>query len=517
MTTSYGSPAAAGVAESKNVSLWLEDTPSTGYPPLAGDRVFDVAVIGGGITGMTTALLLARAGMAVCLLDKGSIGNGTTGHTTAKVTSQHQLTYSRLRLTHGIDGAAAYGAAMEAAKEQVASFVGEGIDCDLRRRPAYVYATHPGERAVLEDETRAAQQSGLPAAMDDDVPLPFPTAGGMRFDNQVELHPYKYLLGLADRFVSAGGEIFENTRAVHVAESDGCTVHTANGTVRARHVVVATLMPFLDRGGFFARAYPSRSYVVTARIRGEPPQAMLIKVLAPVHSIRSVPFQGEELLMVLGESHHVGASKATPERYEKLADFAREHWDVVSFEHRWSAQDYSPDDGVPYIGRLHLLSEGIHIATGFKKWGLTAGTLAGMLISDSITGRQNEWAPVFSSTRIKPIAAAGRFLTENAKVGFHFAVDPVLAAGTRDISDLQVGEGAIVSSDGRKVAGFRDGDGRLHAVSPRCTHLGCQVAWNAAEQSWDCPCHGSRFDPDGRILNGPATQPLPSHPTLDAT
>ncbi|MFW6090992.1 MAG: FAD-dependent oxidoreductase, partial [Actinomycetota bacterium] len=287
-------------------------------------------------------------------------------------------------------------------------------------------------------------------------------------------------------------------------------------TIRARHVVVATLMPFLDRGGFFARAYPSRSYVVTARIRGAPPEGMLIKALPPVHSIRSAPHRGEELLLVLGESHHVGSSKATPERYEKVADFIREHWEVVSFEHRWSAQDYSPDDGVPYIGPLHRWSRRVHIATGFKKWGLTAGTLAGMLINDAIAGRSNDWAPVFSSTRVKPIAEASRFLTENAKVGLRFVLDPVLVPGVRDIAELGHGEGAIVSHNGQKVAGYRDDYGQLHAVATRCTHLGCQVAWNAAERSWDCPCHGSRFDPDGRILNGPATEPLPSRLAPDA-
>lgn len=499
--------------ETRHGSLWLEDIPPTDYPRLEGDRVFDVAVVGGGITGLTTALLLARDGMSVGLLEQHSIGSGTTGHTTAKVTSQHHLTYSRVRMTHGRDGAATYGAAMEAAKETVASIVSEGIDCDLRWRPAYVYATRPGERAVLETETRAAQDAGLPASMDDAVPLPFPTQGGMRFDDQVELHPYKYLLGLARELGAAGGEIFENTRATHVDESDVCTVRTEHGTVRAKHVVVATLMPFLDRGGFFSRAYPSRSYVVTARVREDLPVGMLISTLPPLHSIRSVPFRGEELLMVLGESHPLGSPKATPDRYEQVAAFTSEHWDVLSFEHRWSAQDYSPDDGVPYIGRLHFRSRRVHIATGFKKWGMTAGTLAAMMISDAIAGRQNEWAALFSSTRIKPVAEAPRFLAENARVGVRFVMDRILAPPKRDITDLTPGEGAIVWSGGKKVAGFRDEDGHLHAVSTRCTHLGCEVAWNSAERSWDCPCHGSRFAPDGDILNGPATKPLGARPT----
>jgi len=497
----------------RHVSLWMDDTPQTDYPRLDGDRSVDVAVLGGGITGLTTALLLARDGLAVCLLDQDVIGGGTTGHTTAKVTSQHQLTYARLQATHGQDATAAYGTAMEAAKERIATFAAEGIDCDLRRRPAYVYARRDSERTILEKETRAAQEAGLPASFDEQLSMPFPTAGGMRFDNQIEFHARKYVLGLAERLVAAGGQIFEHTRATHVDESQPSVVHTEHGRIRANHVVVATLMPFLDRGGFFARAYANRSYVITARVTGDLPESMLISALSPVRSIRSVPFRGEELLMIGGEGHHLGSSKASPERYEALAQFARNHWNVVSFEHRWSAQDYTPADGVPYIGRLNVLSKRTHIATGFKKWGMTGGTLAGMMISDAIAGRPSEWASLFSSTRFKPIAGGPKFVTENARVGYRLVADRILSPGRRGIEALAPGEGGIVSSEGKKVAGYRDDDGRLHAVSTRCTHLGCQVAWNAAERSWDCPCHGSRFTPDGEILNGPATTPLPARPT----
>jgi len=203
----------------RSTSLWADDSPVTRHGPLTGDRSFDVAVVGGGITGLTTALLLARAGLSVCVLEQDAVACGTSGHTTAKVTSQHHLTYAALRRTHGTTGAATYGSGMEAAKERVASLTAEGIDCDLRRRPAYVFATRPGERTMLEREARAAIEAGLPASMDDEVPLPFPTRGGLRFDDQVELHPRKYLLGLADRLLAAGGEIFDGTRALGVAES----------------------------------------------------------------------------------------------------------------------------------------------------------------------------------------------------------------------------------------------------------------------------------------------------------
>ena len=487
----------------------MEDTPPTRYGPLPGDRSFDVAVVGGGITGLTTALLLARAGRSVCVLEQAAVAAGTSGHTTAKVTSQHHLTYARLRRSHGREGAATYGAAMEAVKELVASLAGEGIDCDLRRRPAYVFGTRPGERVLVDREAHAAIEAGLPATVTEDVPLPFPTTGGLRFDNQVELHVRKYLLGLVDRLLAAGGEIFDHTRALGVSESgEHCEVATGSGRVRANEVVVATLLPFLDRGLYFARAHAQRSYVLTARVTGGLPDAMLISAAPPTRSVRSVPYDGTELLMLGGEGHHVGSTKAGPDRYERLAAYASEHWNVVSFEHRWSSQDYLPDDGVPFIGRLNLLSRRIHVATGLKKWGMTAGTLAGRLIADAIQGTPNDWAPMFSSTRVKPVAASRRFLTENGRVGLRMVADRVLAPGLRDIERLAAGEGGIVTSNGHKVAGYRDETGGLWAVSTRCTHLGCQVTWNDAEHTWDCPCHGSRFRTDGSVIEGPATRPL---------
>jgi glycine/D-amino acid oxidase-like deaminating enzyme/nitrite reductase/ring-hydroxylating ferredoxin subunit len=497
------------LSRSRHASLWVDEAGPPRFGPLQGDRSFDVAVVGAGITGLTAALLLARAGKSVCVLEQDSVASGTSGRTTAKVTSQHHLTYARLRRTHGKDGAATYGTAMESAKERVADLVAEGIDCDFRRRPAYVFATRRGERTLLDREARAAVEAGLPAAVDEHVPLPFPTYGGLRFDNQVELHPGKYLLGLVEGLLTAGGEIFEDTRALGVSETArGCAVRTATGVVHATDVVVATLLPFLDRGLYFARAHPTRSYVVTARVEGPLPDAMLISAAPPVRSIRAAPYAGRELLMVGGEGHHVGSAKATPDRYQRLADYVHEHWDVASFEHRWSSQDYVPDDGVPFIGRLNVLSRRVHVATGFNKWGMTSGTLAGMLLTDAITGRGNAWTSLFSATRVTPLAASRRFLTENGRVGVRMVVDRVLAPGLRDITRLEVGEGAVVNSDGAKVAGYRDETGALHAVSARCTHLGCQVAFNDAEHTWDCPCHGSRFDVDGSVIEGPATRPL---------
>ena len=494
--------------EGRHVSLWLDASgPRTGYPPLDGDRRVEVAVVGAGITGLTAALLLARAGRSVAVVDQHVVGGGTTGHSTAKVTSQHGLTYGRLRLTHGGAAARTYAHAMETAKERIAAFVDEGIACGFRHRSAYLYGSASWQRPLIEREAEVAAQVGLAATFVETTPLPFGVHGAVRFDDQAEFDPYAYAGGLARLISEAGGTLFEHTRARQVHEGDPCRVETERGTVFADQVVVATLMPFLDRGGFFARAYGNRSYCVTARIAGSPPDGMFINAGSPTRSVRA----HDDLLLVGGEGHHTGSDKAQPERYEALIEFARRHWDVRSIEHRWSAQDYSPDDGVPYAGRLHLRSRRVHVVTGLKKWGITAGTAAAMLVSDAVLDRENDWASLFSSTRVRP-QELPRFALENARVGIHFVAERVKHRGTRPIEDLAPGEGAIVSAAGRKVAGFRDDEGRLHAVSSRCTHLGCQVVWNAAERTWDCPCHASRFDVDGAILNGPAVDPLERRP-----
>ena len=241
---------------------------------------------------------------------------------------------------------------------------------------------------------------------------------------------------------------------------------------------------------------------------------MLITAGEPSRSIRTQPFEGEELLIIGGEGHDVGSDEAEPERYERLAEFAQEHWAVREISHRWSTQDYVPADNVPYIGRLHPLSKRLWTATGLKKWGMTAGTVAAELITDAIEGRENPDASLFSSTRLSPKGEGPTLVTENTKVAAHFFGDRLKERGGRSIEDLEPGEGAIVTAAGQKVAGYRDPEGGLHAVSSRCTHLYCQVKWNSAERSWDCPCHGSRFGVDGEVLNGPAVKPLPPRWTV---
>jgi glycine/D-amino acid oxidase-like deaminating enzyme/nitrite reductase/ring-hydroxylating ferredoxin subunit len=485
-------------------SLWLEEAPpETSRPPLDRDITADVAVIGAGIVGVTASLILHEAGARVVLIEAGRVGHGVTGHTTAKVSSQHGMIYARLRDTHGADAARAYGAANESALAWIAKRVAaDDIDCDFRRRASYAYAR---SRADVEDEARAAQAAGLPATLVDETPLPYAVEAAVRFDDQAEFHPLKYLNALAAQLP----EIYEHTHAVQAGEA----VRTPGGRITAEHTIVATHYPFLDRSLAFARAHPQRSYVIACRIGGAPPTGMFISGDSPTRSVRAAPRRDEELLLVGGEGHRTGTGGDTEQRYQRLEDFAREHWDVRSVEYRWSSQDPTVVDSLPLVGRATPFEDRVLMATGFAKWGITGGTAAALALCDLVRGRENPYASLWDPNRLNLRASARKLVTENAVAGARFFTDRLSKPGRRPLSDLAPGEAGIVNHRGEKVAAYRDEAGTLHAVSPTCTHMACQVNWNTAERSWDCPCHGSRFAPDGTVLEGPAVHRLEIKPT----
>ena len=491
------------------MTLWFDTTPPAApRQDLDAHVRADVAVLGGGIVGITTALMLQETGARVVLLEADRLAGGVSGQTTAKVTSQHGLAYARLAGRWGADAARAYGTGNERALAWIAARVaGDAIACGLRRQPAFAYVTGEGERDRVEAEVEAARAAGLPAAPDPAPPLPFPVAAAVRFDDQAELDPRAYLLALADRFEAAGGTIFEHTRAVEVDDDEHLMVKAPGGRVTADHVVVATHVPFLDRSLAFARVAPQRSYLIACRIAGDPPPGMSISADAPTRSLRAAPVEGGELLLVGGEGHRTGDGAATAERYGALEAFARSHWDVEAVTHRWSSQDAVPLDGLPLVGRATPRTRRLLIATGFGKWGMTAGTLAAELLSALVLGREHELAGLLDPVRLPP-RSVPRLALEGAGNTRRLVGDAVARRPDRALADLAPGEGAIVAHDGERVAGHRRADGSLIAVSPRCTHLGCEVRWNAAETSWDCPCHGSRYRPDGTVLHGPAVHRL---------
>jgi glycine/D-amino acid oxidase-like deaminating enzyme/nitrite reductase/ring-hydroxylating ferredoxin subunit len=486
------------------VSPWLDTDPQRERPPLERDVTADVAVIGAGIVGVSTALELARQGAEVVLIEGRRIGAGVTGNSTAKLSSLHGVHYESLVSSHGRDVARIYAEANERGLARVRELTDElGIACDLRTKPNYTYTEDPGQEPSLESEAEACRAAGLPVEVTTDTDLPFPVETAIRLDDQAEFDPVPYLRGIADAIEAAGGTIHERTVATGVA---GGRVRTDGGPeIRAEHVVVATQIPFLDRGLFFAREHVQRSYGITVRLDGPVPQGMYLQSESPSTSLRPLRWNGEELLLVGGQSHELGRGDAV-EKFEALERLARERFPVAGFEHRWSAHDFMPDDGLPYVGRLQPLSDRVLTVTGLHKWGLAFGAEAGRIVADIVARRPNEGTETFDPWRLPPISGTGEWLKHNSESGMHFFADRARRGGSAE--DLAPGEGGIFADGLGQKAVHRDDDGVLHAVSARCTHLGCIVRWNGAERTWDCPCHGSRFEATGGVANGPATKPL---------
>ncbi|MFN2417863.1 MAG: FAD-dependent oxidoreductase [Candidatus Limnocylindria bacterium] len=498
-------------------SLWIDTTATTDYPSLRGNLAVDVVVIGGGITGLTAAMILKHSGASVALIEARQIALGTTGNTTAKITALHGMAYGPLLQKHGQEAARTYAEANLVALEFIAKLIADrSIECDFRRLPAYTYTESARKVTDIEDEVKAARRAGLDAAYVAETPLPFPVRAAVRLDNQAQFHPRRYALALATLVADDGSHVFEQTRAVTLKEHERrVDVTTEHGSVNAGHAIIATLLPFHDPAGLFAKTHPSRSYAVSARVSAPAPQGMFICADSPTRSVR--PYDGPDgaMLVVGGEEHKTGQESDTPARYAAVEAWARQHFAVQSIEHRWSAQDYVPADGIPYVGSIGG-SNRVLVATGFKKWGMTNGTAAAIMMSDHILKRPNAWLPLFDPTRLKIGASAGAVIKENANVAQRFIGDRLPSRGAPRPDELVAGAGAVLDHAGHKVAVYHDPEQGLKAVSARCTHMGCIVAFNLAEKSWDCPCHGSRFDTDGRVIEGPATSPLSSRQLDDS-
>jgi glycine/D-amino acid oxidase-like deaminating enzyme/nitrite reductase/ring-hydroxylating ferredoxin subunit len=485
-------------------SVWIATTPDTDYPQLSADVEVDVAVVGAGITGVTAAVVLKRAGKRVALLDSKRIVRGATGYTTAKVTSGHGVVYTQLADAFGEDGARVYAESNQAAIERIAEL---GTDCDFERKDNYVIAEQAGERRKLEQEAQTMRKLGLPAELVTETPLPFEVAGAIKLANQAQFHPRKYLLGLAESIRGEGSHVFENTRARFVNERDAC-VETDQGNVRATDVILATHLPFMDRGLFFAKAHPHRSYAVAAPIDpAQAPDGMFINAGLPTRSVRTIRDGDRLLIQVGGQGHKPGLpGEDESERYDVLERFLREHWPAAGpVEYRWSTQDYMSVDRVPFVGRLNRRSEHVFVATGFSKWGMTGGTVAAEILADTVLGRENPWASLYDSKRRAP---APKLVRENAPAGLLFFKQRFVRGEQRSPDELAPGEGAILRVGGLKRAVYRDDSGAVHVLSPVCRHLWCYVEWNEAERTWDCPCHGSRYTGEGRLLQGPSVQDL---------
>jgi glycine/D-amino acid oxidase-like deaminating enzyme/nitrite reductase/ring-hydroxylating ferredoxin subunit len=492
-------------------SYWREIEFPT-FPRLENDIEVDVAIIGGGITGITAAYILSQNNQKIALIEAGKILTGTTGHTTAKLTAQHDLIYDELINHFGIEKARQYYEATSGAIKFVQDTVQKHqIDCDFLEQDAIVYSTTDEYVQKIENEKLAYDKLNIPSEIINSIPFDIQIKNGLTMFKQAQFHPTKYLTALVKNLSQENVQLFEMTTAADIEneDSDNPVVVTREGKrISCKFVIQATQFPFYDKPGlYFARMYASRSYVLGVKADLKYPGGMYISADSPVRSIRFTPFDGEDLILVGGDNHKTGQGIDTFKHYEALHQFAEQTFKVKEIPYRWSAQDLVTIDKLPYIGPITKNKQRILVATGYRKWGMTNGTAAAMVLSDFILGKQNDFLHLYDTSRFDADPSLKKVISINADVAKHL-IKGKMEYVPKFPSELANDEGSVVLVNGKRAGGYRDEHGKLHLVDTTCTHLGCECEWNHGDRTWDCPCHGSRYSYDGAVLNGPALHPL---------
>jgi glycine/D-amino acid oxidase-like deaminating enzyme/nitrite reductase/ring-hydroxylating ferredoxin subunit len=496
-------------------SLWLDTVPSmpNGTPPVGGAS-YDTVVAGAGLTGVTTALLLARAGQRVALVEARLPGAVTTGNTTGKLSLLQGTTMSRIRRHQGDERLRAHAEANRAGQ---AWLMAQATQDMYQARDAYTYATTDQGRQLLEQELEATRVAGIAAGWADDAGLPFPVTGALLLPGQIQLHPMEVLASMLAEYERLGGVLHTWCRLHGVDTGHGVTVTTSRGTLRADRLVLATGTPVIDRGAYFARLRPLRSYVVACRVSEPVPDGMYLSVDSPSRSMRTAQTREGEFFVVGGNGHPTGQSSQAAGQVADLEHWTAQYWPTASFTHSWSAQDYQPVDGLPYVGHIPMTKDRVLVATGYDKWGMTNSVAAALRLAGSLTGDEPAWAEPLETLPPRALSLVDG-LRLNAGVASHLT-GGWAAATTRSLPQEPPAEGVgVVGRKGSRPAGMSTVDGRTCTVSAVCTHLGGVLTWNDAERSWDCPLHGSRFSHTGRVLEGPAVDDLlelPDRPDSD--
>lgn len=491
---------------SEHESFWISSSQNQDYLTLNDDIDVDVAIVGGGMVGITSAFLLKKQGVKVAIIEGDKITHGASGHTTAKITIQHNLIYNNLILKMGEEKAKQYANANAEAIKFIAALVNEkNIQCDFSYCPAYVYTQDDKFVNKIEREVKAALRLGIKANYLVETPLPFAVKAALIFPCQAQFHPLKYLLALAKDIEGSGSYIFEHTKVVDIDKENTTIVTDKGKKVRASKIIIASHFPCYDGFGmYFTRMYAEKSYVLATKLKDEFPKGMFISAEDPGRSLRSQKYNDSEIVLVGGEHHRTGTGPNTNIHYENLARFADENFKVEKILYRWSTQDYITADSVPYVGYLTRSTPNILVATGFGKWGMTNSTASAMILSDLIIKGKNPWTEVYDPSRFD-VTTIPKMVSQNLEVAKEFVL------GKIEIPDnvtIKNGEAKIILIDAKKFGVYRDENAKIHIVDITCTHLGCELVWNEAESTWDCPCHGSRFSYDGEIIEGPAFNKL---------
>ncbi|MES2266132.1 MAG: FAD-dependent oxidoreductase [Bacteroidota bacterium] len=493
--------------DSKTLSAWQKGnfTLNPATEKATEGAVYDALVVGGGITGLTTALLLQKQGQRTILAEARTIGFGTTGGTSAHLNTFFDATYADVESDFSEADAKLLANCGKEAFSMIRQLSQDhNIACDLEFKDGYLYAETDEEVKMLDDILAASQKAGIEVFEADSNGVKVPFKKSIVFKKQGQFHPLKYIFGLAKAFTEAGGIISENTFIRETSFADG--VHSAKGdsiTIKAKNLVYATHLP-PGINIFDFNCAPYRSYVLGVKLKNEAdyPDALSYDSKDPYHYFRSHTIDGQKYLLIGGEDHKTGHEDPDAS-FETLEKYIREYYDVDEVTFKWSAQYYVPTDQFPFIGQMPMGDDNLYTATGYNGNGMMFGTIAGKMISDAILGKENEYADLFSPSRIKPVAGFTDFVKENADVAYRYIADRFSAEKIDSLKELQPETGTIVKYEGDKLAVYKDANGKVTALNPTCTHAGCIVCFNPAEKSWDCPCHGGRFDIDGKVLTGP--------------
>lgn len=498
------------------MSVWMDTAEVPVESPLKERITADVCIVGAGIAGMSAAYLLAREGKSVVVLDDGPIGGGMTQRTTAHLVNALDDRFFELERLHGVEGARLAAESHTAAINAIEAIVAqESIKCEFERLDGYLFVPPRDSRKILDDELAAVHRAGLTDIEKvDRVPwASYDTGPALRFPRQAQFHPLKYLAGLAKAIKEKGGRIYTQTHAKEIEGGKKTRVEAAGGgVVTANAVVVATNTPVNDLIAMHTKQAAYQTYVIGARIpRGSVKRALYWDTPDPYHYIRIESVgkgaDAHDVLIVGGEDHKTGQKDDAGKRFAALERWTRRRFPMVEdIEYRWSGEVMEPVDGLAFIGRNPMDSDNVFIATGDSGNGMTHGTIAGLLLTDLILGRKNEWESLYDPSRIT-LRALPEFAKENLNVAVQYT-DLIVAGDVESIDEIKPNSGAVISRGLSKVAVYRDGDGVIHERSAVCRHLGCIVNWNSLEVSWDCPCHGSRYDALGHVIQGPANSDL---------
>jgi glycine/D-amino acid oxidase-like deaminating enzyme/nitrite reductase/ring-hydroxylating ferredoxin subunit len=500
------------IRDSKTLSVWQEVIPFVNLNDAPKpDASFDVIIVGAGITGLTTALSLQERGRKCLILEANNIGYGTTSATTAHLNTVLDTPYNDVSKDFGEDNARLLA---QGAKQAIA-LIKRNIDhykinCDFEYKDGFLFAEDEEQVKALDDIFDGLKKVSIETTETNDIPVPVPFSKAIKFSGQAQFHPVNYLLALTEAFTEKGGVIKEHTLVNKVEDKDGeREVHTQDAVYKAADVVYAThIPPGISILSF--KCAPYRTYVLGIELKDENqyPDALAYDCNDPYHYFRTVYLDDKKILLIGGDDHKTGHNENTDHVFTSLEAYARNHYDIAAIPYKWSSQYYEPADGLPYIGKYPGGNDNVYVATGYGGNGMIYGTLAGHIIADLIITGESAYASLFSPSRIKLMASFKNMVKENADVIKHFIADRLSIEGLDAFADLGKEEGRIVKYQEEQIAIYKDEYGVLKALSPVCQHAGCIVSWNSVEKSWDCPCHGARYDIDGQLLNGPSVKPL---------